>query len=288
MFRSNILFKAANDGARATPADLTDLFRAFEEVLTVFRARAALRCASFLVTSILLACTQTMGGPSLPVYPLQAVVVLTESWGSAEASLQLFERESLYAPWRAVNEASAAVVGRNGLGWGLGLHDAPPPSTAPLKVEGDGKAPAGIFLLTAAFGYASPDAARWINLPYRQATASLQCVDDVNSEFYNQILDASNTPLRWKSHEEMLRRDWLYKMGIVVGHNNAHPPIPGRGSCIFIHIWRAASEGTAGCTAMAEPDLKAALRWLDPARTPVLVQLPRSEYERYRVAWGLP
>ncbi len=269
-------------------ADLTDFFRAFEEVLTVFRARAAFRCASFLVISILLVCTQTMGGSSLPVYPLQAVVVLTESWGSAEASLQLFERESLCAPWRAVNEASAAVVGRNGLGWGLGLHDATSTSTTPLKVEGDGKAPAGIFLLTAAFGYASPDAARWINLPYRQATPSLQCVDDVDSEFYNQLLDASNTPIRWKSHEEMLRKDWLYKMGIVVGHNNAYPPIPGRGSCIFIHIWRAPSERTAGCTAMAEPDLEAVLRWLDPARTPVLVQLPRSEYERYRGAWGLP
>ena len=228
-----------------------------------------------------------MGGPPLPVHSLQAIVVLTGSWSSFDASLQLFERESAQAPWRAVNEASAAVVGRNGLGWGIGLHDAPSPSTAPLKVEGDGKAPAGIFLMTAAFGYASPDAARWINLPYRQSTASLQCVDDVNSEFYNQLLDSSNTPLRWKSHEEMLRKDWLYKMGIVVSHN-VHPPIPGRGSCIFIHIWRAASEGTAGCTAMAEPDLKAVLRWLDPARTPVLVQLPRSEYERYRRAWSLP
>ncbi len=253
----------------------------------MFRALAAFRCASFLVISILLVCTQTMGGSSLPVHPLQAVVVLTESWGSAEASLQLFERESAQAPWRAVNEASAAVVGRNGLGWGIGLNDAPSPSTAPAKVEGDGKAPAGIFLLGFAFGYAPPDEALWINLLYRQATASLQCIDDVDSEFYNQVLDASNTPIRWKSHEEMLRKDGLYKMGIFVGHN-AHPPIPGRGSCIFIHIWKAASRGTAGCTGMAEPDLQAVLRWLNPARTPVLVQLPRSEYERYREAWGLP
>lgn len=85
----------------------------------------------------------------------------------------------------------------------------------------------------------------------------------------------------------MLRKDGLYKMGIFVSHN-AHPPIPGRGSCIFIHIRRAASQGTAGCTAVAESDLQAVLRWLDPAKTPVLVQLPRSEYERYRGVWGLP
>jgi len=253
----------------------------------VFRAPAVFRCASFIMILILLGCTKTVIGSSLPVHSLQMVVVLTGSWGSADASLQLFERESAHTPWRAVNEASAAVVGHNGLGWGIGLHDAPSSGAAPLKKEGDGKAPAGIFLLTAAFGYASPEAAQWIKLPYRQATASLQCVDDVNSEFYNQVLDTSNTPLRWKSHEEMLRKDGLYKMGIVVDHN-AHPPIPGRGSCIFIHIWKAASQGTAGCTAMAEPDLDGVLRWLDPAKTPVLVQLPRSEYKRYQEAWGLP
>jgi hypothetical protein len=28
--------------------------------------------------------------------------------------------------------------------------------------------------------------------------------------------------------------------------------------------------------------------WLDGAATPLLVQLPRAEYARYRDAWGLP
>ena len=253
----------------------------------MLRLSTVFRCASLLIILNLLACTKTMIRPSLSIHPLQEVVVLTDSWSSVDASLQLFERESAHAPWRAVNEASAAVVGRNGLGWGIGLHDTTSSDTAPIKEEGDGKAPAGIFLLNSAFGYASPDSAQWINLPYQQLTASMQCVDDVNSEFYNQVIDTSNNPLQWRSHEEMFRKDGLYKMGIVVSHN-AHPPIPGRGSCIFIHIWREASQGTAGCTAVAEPDLQAALRWLDPAKTPVLVQLPRLEYERYRGVWGLP
>ncbi|OPY74289.1 MAG: hypothetical protein A4E64_02376 [Syntrophorhabdus sp. PtaU1.Bin058] len=245
------------------------------------------RLTTFIIILILLACTKTVAGPSLPIRSLQAVVVLTGSWDSADATIQLFERESAHAPWRAVNEPSAAVVGRNGLGWGIGLHDTPSPDTVPLKEEGDGKAPAGIFPLSFAFGYAPPDAARWIHLPYRHVTPSLQCVDDVDSEFYNQVIDTSHTPIRWGSHEEMLRKDGLYKMGIFVGHN-VHPPIPGRGSCIFIHIRRAQSQGTAGCTAMAESYLQAILRWLDPAGNPVLVQLPRSEYERYRRVWNLP
>jgi hypothetical protein len=29
-------------------------------------------------------------------------------------------------------------------------------------------------------------------------------------------------------------------------------------------------------------------RWLDPAKRPVLVQLPRSVYRARRAAWGLP
>jgi zinc D-Ala-D-Ala dipeptidase len=51
------------------------------------------------------------------------------------------------------------VVGRNGLAWGIGVvptDDAQVRSeSAPVKREGDGRAPAGIFALSTAFGYAS-------------------------------------------------------------------------------------------------------------------------------------
>jgi hypothetical protein len=30
------------------------------------------------------------------------------------------------------------------------------------------------------------------------------------------------------------------------------------------------------------------LRWLDAKKRPLLVQLPRAEFERLREAWGLP
>jgi hypothetical protein len=39
---------------------------------------------------------------------------------------------------------------------------------------------------------------------------------------------------------------------------------------------------------MAPEAMEGLLRWLDPASRPVLVQLPRNVYERYRQAWGLP
>jgi L,D-peptidoglycan transpeptidase YkuD (ErfK/YbiS/YcfS/YnhG family) len=84
----------------------------------------------------------------------------------------------------------------------------------------------------------------------------------------------------------MLRSDVLYKWGVVVAHNSA--ATPGAGSCIFLHIWKNSGAATVGCTAMAERDLVELLRWLDPARRPVLIQMPRQEYEASRSRFNLP
>jgi D-alanyl-D-alanine dipeptidase len=84
----------------------------------------------------------------------------------------------------------------------------------------------------------------------------------------------------------MLRNDLLYKWGLVVDHNAR--AIPGGGSCIFLHIWKDSSTATAGCTAMREQDLVTLLRWLDPKRRPVLIQMPRTEYDRLRPRYNLP
>jgi zinc D-Ala-D-Ala dipeptidase len=79
----------------------------------------------------------------------------------------------------------------------------------------------------------------------------------------------------------------LYRLGVVVDYN-ATPPAAGRGSCIFLHVWRGPHSSTAGCTAMPEPALAELVRWLEAARHPGLVQLTESAYARRRAAWGLP
>jgi D-alanyl-D-alanine dipeptidase len=78
-----------------------------------------------------------------------------------------------------------------------------------------------------------------------------------------------------------------YRWGLVVRHNAA-PPVAGRGSCIFLHVWAGPGRGTAGCTAMGEESLTEILRWLDPKKGPLLVQLTEVEYARLRGAWRLP
>jgi D-alanyl-D-alanine dipeptidase len=154
------------------------------------------------------------------------------------------------------------MVGRNGLGWGNGYHGTTPPDE-PRKREGDGKAPAGVFRLSSAFGYDAPEAMTWVRLPYRQATSTLLCVDDKASRHYNRILDTKETATDWKSAEEMRRRDNQYRLGIVIDHNS-DPIVPGDGSCIFLHIWAGPNRGTSGCTALTSENVEALLRWLDP------------------------
>ena len=218
--------------------------------------------------------------------PLQAVVVLTEGWEATSATLQRYERAAPDSEWRAVGEAVPAMVGRTGLAWGQGLHGEP--GDGPVKREGDGKAPAGIFRLESAFGYAAADSVPWIQLPYAGTDASVECVDDPRSRSYNRLVDRDTIPEPdWASHEEMRRQDGIYRLGVWVDHNAA-PAVPGGGSCIFLHIWRAPGVPTVGCTAMADADLEALLSWLDPRRRPVLVQAPRAGYERLRTALALP
>jgi L,D-peptidoglycan transpeptidase YkuD (ErfK/YbiS/YcfS/YnhG family) len=69
---------------------------------------------------------------------------------------------------------------------------------------------------------------------------------------------------------------------------NTNKPVPGNGSCIFIHIWGNDHEGTSGCTAMKEDDLLQILHWIKSSANPLLVQLPKQEYLKFSAQYGLP
>ncbi len=218
----------------------------------------------------------------------QALVVVTADWDSVPGTLQRYERASPEGAWRAVGEPIPVVVGKSGLGWGIGLHGGPPPRSGPVKHEGDGRAPAGVFRIGSAFGYAPTSAVKDIRLRYIQVTGPWKCVDDSASRYYNQVLDERKVAPDWKSHEEMRRSDDAYKLGAIVEHNWGARTKAGAGSCIFLHIWGGPGSSTVGCTAMAQENLRTVLRWLDPARSPVLVQLPREQYAQLKSAWRLP
>jgi len=220
-----------------------------------------------------------------PPDSLQMVVVITPNLNASGGTIQFFEREHAYASWVTVNPLKKIVVGKNGLGWSQDIYTLGYKGS--MKREGDKKAPAGLFYLSSVFGYALKNKMKHLKMPYFHADESLICVDDKNSMFYNQIVDSSAEKKDWKSYEKMKRNDELYRLGVIVDYNT-FPTIAGRGSCIFLHIWRNSNKPTVGCTAMAFNLMKKLVSWLEIEKKPVLVQLPQSEFELVSKDWRLP
>ncbi len=194
----------------------------------------------------------------------QLIVVSTKNWSTSNGTLQCYEKKN--NAWHKVSKAIDIKLGRNGLGWGIGLHTTPKDAKH-IKKEGDGKAPAGIFTLKQAFGY-QPFV---VEYPYEVYKATDHCVDDVNSKLYNKIVDSTKVKRDYKSKEHMKFPKDYYKYGIVVNHNHIDEEgaVKGAGSCIFIHIKKVP---TAGCTVMTEGEMKEIIKWLDVESEPLLVQ----------------
>ena len=194
----------------------------------------------------------------------QLIVVSTKNWSTPNGTLQRYEKKN--NSWHTVGKAIRIKLGRNGLGWGRGLHNIPKDAKI-IKKEGDGKAPAGIFSLKQAFGY-QPFV---VEYPYEVYKTTDHCVDDVNSKLYNKIVDSTKVKADYKSFEHMKFPKDYYKYGIVVNHNHIDEKgsVKGAGSCIFIHIKKVP---TAGCTVMNESEMKEIIKWLDADKDPLLLQ----------------
>lgn len=213
---------------------------------------------------------------------LQAIVIITDDWTATQGKGRLYERRTARSAWKPVGDAFNVVVGRSGLGRGSAADAG---SAEPLKNEGDGRSPSGLFPLTFAFGTAAGIPSK---LEYKKLSEFTECVDDVSSSFYNRVVNRMQVGnFDWDSSEKMAKITPEYDLGIFVGYNS-YPVTKGKGSCIFLHIWKDESSPTSGCTAMERSQLEKITAWLDPKRSPYLIQFPSSEYQRAQKQWKLP
>ncbi|ALN93482.1 hypothetical protein LG3211_4548 [Lysobacter gummosus] len=253
------------------------------------RIAAPLRLAAFaMIATALAGCASTRADRAGDgATQLQLVLVTTADWNAPQGQLRryLFDGHR----WLAVGDPAQVTIGRNGSAWGRGLRAAPDDG-GPVKREGDGRAPAGMFGIGTAFGYAERASTA---LPYAAMTSSDYCIDVSDSPLYNQIVDARKAdPEAVKGTTEPMRRDLhaggdqRYRQGFVIEHNPGR--LAGAGSCIFAHLWKAPGETTAGCTAMDDAAMAELLAWLRPQARPVFVLLPRAQYARVWREWGLP
>ena len=79
----------------------------------------------------------------------QVIVVTTPDWSASKGVLTRFNRDAV--DWVKVGDSIPIAVGHTGLGWGLGVHPIQNQG-GPVKTEGDGRAPAGLFEVGTAFG----------------------------------------------------------------------------------------------------------------------------------------
>ena len=222
----------------------------------------------------------------IPAGSTQLILVVSDSLQASTGSLTRFTREP-GGTWQQTDSPVVIVLGRNGLAWGRGLHELNA-TMQPVKVEGDGCAPAGVFTLSTAFGYTHPDSMIGLKFPYIHNNEFLECVDDIDSEYYARVVYNDDVDsVDWTSSERMGHYGVWYAQGVVVEHN-LDPVISGAGSCIFLHNWSTPDETTSGCTEMEPKSLSELILWLDEVQNPVLVQLPLEWYLSSRSRWQLP
>ena len=117
------------------------------------------------------------------------------------------------------------------------------------KKEGDKKTPKGTFEIG--------------NLYFRKDRVNkpitfLKCIEIKNNtgwcddirfpKKYNKLIKAENKI----KHEKLKRKDYKYDFFIPIKYN-FKKPIPGKGSCIFIHLTKK-YKPTAGCIAINKKD----------------------------------
>jgi len=228
---------------------------------------AAAMAAVAIVHSVATARAQSCPAPLADAKRL--VLVTAPNMNDVAATMRLYERASAKEEWHALGDTEPATVGKAGMGWSqffLKLAR----RGEPLKFEGDKRTPAGIFRIGRSFGTLAssrPD--------YLHVTPDTICVHDLSSPAYNTI--ASRARVGPAVHAENMSRVLpMYRRGLLLNY-----PTDARkqaGSCIFIHVWRSPTTGTAGCVAMPEPRVEALQDF--SADGAVLAVLPRGALDR--------
>jgi len=172
------------------------------------------------------------------------------------ATVQTFEKDA--GVWHAVFAPMASLIGRSGF--------------SANRTEGDGTTPTGKYSFGTMFGQQpSPG----VKFPYRRPDAQSVWVDDNASAYYNTWQE--NAAL---SGEHLASSGYAraYAYAAVINFNMS-PVVPHKGSAIFLHV--STGNPTAGCVSVAQSNLLEILRWLDPARDPVIVMGPTSVIHTY-------
>jgi L,D-peptidoglycan transpeptidase YkuD (ErfK/YbiS/YcfS/YnhG family) len=147
------------------------------------------------------------------------------------------------------------------LDWGDGPRRCAigPAGIKPKLSEGDGITPFGTFALREVFYRADRIPMPLTVLPLWKTEPDDGWCDAPEDQSYNRLVKMPHSA----SAENLWRDDSLYDIVVVIGFND-DPVYAGKGSAIFLHLAKPDYAPTAGCVALAEADLRAALLQLQP------------------------
>jgi len=228
---------------------------------------------------------------AVPTACTQAILGIAEGWNSSHVTISVVEKNA-QGQWVRVLGPYKGRLGRNGLVWGLGLHSNPRKATT--KKEGDGRSPAGIFALGGLWVTHPTPVKHHRSIPYvKVGPNDIWVTNTTDARMYNRHVRLDHPACTaWELKEQMRQKDYPHSIKMLICHNTPERKggvVVGGGSSIFFHIWRKGGKSpTAGCTSMQESDLRTMIARLDPARKPVYILLPKSEYIRLRQSWRLP
>ncbi len=141
---------------------------------------------------------------------------------------------------------------------------------AAAKREGDGASPAGAWPLRRLFARPDRQAPPATRLPVTWIDPKLGWCDAPADPAYNRPVRLPHP----SSHERLWRGDHLYDWVVELGYNDA-PPIPGKGSAIFLHLARRGFAPTEGCLALSRRALAQVLAEAGP-ESRVVFTLPEA------------
>ncbi|MFP4022749.1 MAG: L,D-transpeptidase [Candidatus Paceibacterota bacterium] len=126
------------------------------------------------------------------------------------------------------------------------------------KIEGDLSTPIGTFQLRCLFY--RPDRLERPNTGLKAIATEIDDAwcDDPSDSAYNTHVKLP----RKGSYENLWIEDSIYDIIIPIGYND-DPPIPGKGSAIFIHIAHKEMTPTCGCVALEIKDLIEIIKDID-------------------------
>ncbi|TAK70295.1 MAG: cell wall-binding protein [Actinomycetota bacterium] len=213
----------------------------------------------------------------------QVIVVSAPRWRSAHGTLRAYELTA-DGHWQLAFAPVRGALGRHGLVW------------AASRRQGSGMTPAGTFGVTQAFGrVADPGTA----LPYTAVDGDDAWPYDPRDPATYNVLQTTPPAGRWRAgYVERLRSyGRQYDYAAVLDFNLPRPPYLKSGSLwraavpadtragggIFLHAnkkVRGVVQPTAGCISVPRATMRALLRWLDPAASPVVVVAPTAALPR--------